>query len=165
LRKVDVPSAASAHESGDAPRRVGRVYVEASVAESLRQLRLDHIDLLLLHETTPSEMELDAQAFLSSLLRSGTVRELGIGANAAHLLAHYRGEPPYTVLQYEAGRGPDVLGSFPTNRHYHHSALRDRGDLSAAEALAEAVRANPSGKVLFSTRSPARLRENLSRLV
>ena len=58
----------------------------------------------------------------------------------------------------------EMLAAYPDKVHYHHSVLRDRGDRSPGDALADAVRRNPQGKVIFATRSPQRIRENLARL-
>jgi len=141
-----------------------RSFIEASLEESLHQLRVGTVDVLLLHEVVPDGVEPDGREYLECLQQRGVVGALGIGANAASLRAGYRGEPAYTVLQYEGSAADALLATYPDKVHYHHSVLRDRGDRSPGDALADAVRRNPQGKVIFATRSPQRIRENLARL-
>jgi D-threo-aldose 1-dehydrogenase len=148
-----------------APQRVlPRSYLELSVEESLRQLGLERVDVLLLHEVVPEQIEPAGRAYLETLHQQGVVGALGIGANAGSLRAAYRGEPAYTVLQYEASAAEALLASFPDKVHYHHSVLRERAGRSPRTALADALRRNPNGKILFGTRSPHHLRENIAGL-
>jgi aryl-alcohol dehydrogenase-like predicted oxidoreductase len=167
LRGAPAPSSsaappASSHVGRAQQPSLGRSFVQASVEESFRQLGLTTVDVLLLHEVVPEGIEPAGREYLESLLQNGVVGALGIGANAATLRAAYRREPAYTVLQYESSAAEGLVASFPDKLHYHHSVLRDRADRPPPDALADALRRNPNGKVLFSTRSPQRIRENLA---
>jgi aryl-alcohol dehydrogenase-like predicted oxidoreductase len=147
--------------SAGRPALLTRPFLEASVEESLRQLGRGRVDVLLLHEVVPEGLEPAGREYLEALQRGGVVGALGIGANADSLRAGYRRESAYTVLQYEASAAEALLASFPDKVHYHHSVLLSRGDRSPVDALADAVRRNPNGKVIFGTRSPHRIREDL----
>jgi D-threo-aldose 1-dehydrogenase len=157
-------SSLSSYAGNTQPPALTRSFLKASVEESLRQLGLEAVDVLLLHEVVPEGIEPAGRDYLEALHDRGVVGALGIGANTAILRGDYRGEAAYTVLQYEASQADAMLGLFPEKVHYHHSVLRDRGDRSPGDALADALRRNPNGKVLFGTRSPQRIRENMAAL-
>ncbi|WP_149535804.1 aldo/keto reductase [Siccirubricoccus phaeus] len=63
----------------------------ASVEASLRALRTDHIDLLLMHECAPEDRTEEMLTFLDRLLREGKIRSHGVatqpGASRAILLS------------------------------------------------------------------------------
>ena len=52
-------------------------FVEASLAETLRRLRTDHVDLLLLHEIWPEDVTDDLLTLLDKARRDGRCRALG----------------------------------------------------------------------------------------
>jgi aryl-alcohol dehydrogenase-like predicted oxidoreductase len=73
----------------------GRAYIRRAVAESLRRLRTDHIDLYQLHTPDPVTRVEETIAALHELVAEGKVRSLGHSnfsgwqlADAAHLAAH-----------------------------------------------------------------------------
>ena len=73
----------------------GRAYIRRAVAESLRRLRTDHIDLYQLHTPDPVTPVEETIAALHELVAEGKVRYLGHSnfsgwqlADAAHLAAH-----------------------------------------------------------------------------
>lgn len=80
--KVGMPSV----DAGDAAPLSGRA-VHACVKASLRRLRIDHVDLLYLHQpdrATPIEETLIA---VDELVRSGVVRQVGVSNYAAWQVA------------------------------------------------------------------------------
>lgn len=55
-----------------------RAHIEASVEHSLRLMRIDHIDLLLIHRPDPLMDHLETAAALDDLVLSGKVRAVGV---------------------------------------------------------------------------------------
>ncbi len=102
--------------------------MRASLHTSLRQLRTEYVDFLLLHE--PSRSVLDSEeawAFLDEARRQGKVRAFGVAATpevAAYALAH---ASAYTdVLQVPHGMFSQRLTGLETGarrRFFLHSAL------------------------------------------
>ncbi|HEY0785896.1 MAG TPA: aldo/keto reductase, partial [Acidobacteriaceae bacterium] len=56
-------------------------FVEASVTDSLRRLRTDYVDLLLLHEVSAEQVNDTLLSCLDALRRRGLVRALGTGTS------------------------------------------------------------------------------------
>lgn len=92
---------------GDGPNDIGlsRLRIHRAVDESLRRLRLDHVDLYQAHcwdPVTPLEETLSA---FDDLVRAGKVRYVGLSNFAgwqlerAALLARFRGWTPVATLQ------------------------------------------------------------------
>jgi aryl-alcohol dehydrogenase-like predicted oxidoreductase len=104
----------------------GRAYIRRAVAESLRRLRTDHIDLYQLHTPDPVTPVEETVAALHELVAEGKVRYLGHSnfsgwqlADAAHLAAHNSRTPfisaqnQWSLLDREAEA--DVV---PAARHF-----------------------------------------------
>ena len=104
----------------------GRAYIRRAVAESLRRLRTDHIDLYQLHTPDPVTPVEETIAALHELVAEGKVRYLGHSnfsgwqlADAAHLAAHSSRSPfisaqnQWSLLDREAEA--DVV---PAARHF-----------------------------------------------
>jgi len=104
----------------------GRAYIRRAVAESLRRLRTDHIDLYQLHTPDPVTPVEETIAALHELVAEGKVRYLGHSnfsgwqlADAAHLAAHNSRTPfisaqnHWSLLEREAEA--DVV---PAARHF-----------------------------------------------
>jgi aryl-alcohol dehydrogenase-like predicted oxidoreductase len=104
----------------------GRAYIRRAVAESLRRLRTDHIDLYQLHTPDPVTPVEETIAALHELVAEGKVRYLGHSnfsgwqlADAAHLAAHSSRTPfisaqnQWSLLDREAEA--DVV---PAARHF-----------------------------------------------
>ncbi len=104
----------------------GRAYIRRAVAESLRRLRTDHIDLYQLHTPDPVTPVEETVAALHELVAEGKVRYLGHSnfsgwqlADAAHLAAHSSRSPfisaqnQWSLLDREAEA--DIV---PAARHF-----------------------------------------------
>lgn len=134
--------------------------------ETFKCLQVDQVETLLLHEHLPSGLDDRGRAFFDTLIQDGRVSELGTGTSAFVLDAFYEPVKGFTVLQYEGGGKdslPDLITRFPDHRHYRHGFLRDLDGADPARALATAQQESPTGKVIFSTRSVSRIRENVGR--
>jgi D-threo-aldose 1-dehydrogenase len=145
---------------------IARGSLEASLTESLRQLGRQHVEIVLLHETLPELLSPDAWDFLQSAKAEGIVGRIGAGTNRAALEEGYGGDPRIEVLQYE-GSGtvrPLLMNRFPEALHIHHGIFRAVTARSHGEVLRRALEMNPTGRVIFSTRSRKHLRENLRAL-
>ena len=145
------------------PPRLDHDYVRSSLDATVTRLGVSALDTLLLHENLPANLEGRTLDFLLGLKADGTVGRLGVGTNARVLDAYYEDAEGFTVLQYEGGGKeelPDLLTRFPEMVHFQHGFLHGLGGADPATVLASAQRANPEGKVLFSTRSPDSLMAN-----
>jgi predicted oxidoreductase len=158
-----------------------------SVETSLRELRTDHLDILLMHECTPRDLA-DPQIldFLHDLKRQGKIREFGVatGVNeTAQIAALY---PSFTAVVQMASsiwdanveKAPALPNSLRIAHsclgyHFHKLVERLRVDANLAEVwrrsvgidpldpnalaqlfLAQSLRAEPNGLVLFSSSKP-----------
>jgi aryl-alcohol dehydrogenase-like predicted oxidoreductase len=97
-------------------------YIRQAVADSLRRLGTDYIDLYQLHQPDPSVPIADTLGALTELVRAGTVREIGCSnfssaqLQEAHDAASAGGYARFVSVQNEFSllhRGPqqDVLGT------------------------------------------------------
>jgi aryl-alcohol dehydrogenase-like predicted oxidoreductase len=157
---------------------VGRFAVpeaRASLETSLRELRTDHLDLLLLHEVRPPDLSDELLGFLEDQVREGTVRAFGIATVPEASGAIVAERPEFAPLvQVENSAAVPTLERMPElleRRVITHSSLQgldevrrrapghDPGEL-ADLMLAWALAANPGGTVLFSSRDPEHIRRN-----
>jgi D-threo-aldose 1-dehydrogenase len=154
---------------------------------SLRRLRLDHIDLLLLHDPGPDVALTGVVEFLEEAVRRGEIRSWGVaGEQRDALLVADRlsVDPPTLQLRWDSlqlqpidPRGSTLitfgalgsalprieafLGARPEARSHWSSVLGvdcSRRESIAALLLADALDRNPDGVTLFSTTGRAHLR-------
>lgn len=134
----------------------------ASLNRSLRALRIDHVDILYLHDPTLERMAEPDRLFdtLQGLKSQGKVRFLGLSGSARDCLAIIRRYPAqHWLVQLDAAPGPVELELFssqsvPFQSSYGH--FRGKKE-PIAGLLAASVRANRDGVILFSTRRPAHI--------
>lgn len=163
--------------------------MQASLETSLRELRTDHVDLLLLHECALEDVRrADVLEFLNQTVREGKARAWGVApAPEAMLEIAASGAPYGDVAQFDAAIQPP-FASPPVLKITHSclgvrfqetlsrlsqdDELRDHWaaalgkDTASPSTIAQAFLAhalwqNPGGIVLFSTTRPERLRSNL----
>jgi D-threo-aldose 1-dehydrogenase len=74
-----------------------------SIDHSLRQLRVETIDLLLLHEATPQRLrDPDLIGTLEECQRAGKIREFGVGSTSERVAACFRDRPAFCrIVQCE----------------------------------------------------------------
>jgi aryl-alcohol dehydrogenase-like predicted oxidoreductase len=134
-----------------------------SLERSLRALRTDHVDILYLHEPTlallgNAERLLDS---LEGLQASGKVRCFGLSGGARDCLDIVRRYPHLgALMQVDAAQGAGDLKLLHESALAVHSSFGHfRGKRAPMiDLLAAAVGMNPHGVILFSTRSPQRIR-------
>jgi aryl-alcohol dehydrogenase-like predicted oxidoreductase len=78
---------ASAYKGSTARAKLDAGFVEASVTDSLRRLRTDYLDLLLLHEVSPDQLTGELLSLLERLRQKGLLRALGTGTSYERTLA------------------------------------------------------------------------------
>jgi hypothetical protein len=154
----------------EAGARFGRFapdLVRASLESSLRALRTDRVDALLLHEVKARHVGDELVLLLQELKQSGKTRALGVATSAAdtaELVAAYPGLFQIIQLPIDA---PAPAGDALLVRHsvlgarLAQAAAKsgDRG--AAAEALLRAALAqNSSGVTLFSSTRAEAVRRN-----
>jgi aryl-alcohol dehydrogenase-like predicted oxidoreductase len=134
----------------------------ASLDQSLRDLRTDHVDILYLHDPTLARLTEPHLLFetLRGLQTAGKVRYFGLAGNGRECTAILDNHPGLRcLLQVDASPGIEELealnaASIPFHGSYGH--FRTRRD-SVPTALAGAIRANRQGVILFSSRSASRI--------
>jgi hypothetical protein len=179
---------ASAYTGLTARAKLNAASVEASLADSLRRLRTDYVDLLLLHEVTPEELTSELLLFLETLRQKGIVRALGTGTSYENTLAIRAKHPTFfDVWQYSWGV-LDIDQQSPVGFTITHRAIqralaplsdwlqrdtvRTRRlsdatgvDLTAGNNLGDvligaAIANNPDGITLVSSRRTSRIDAN-----
>lgn len=162
----------------------------ASLENSLRLLRADFIDVLLLHEAVASDLTDDGLLqFLENAVKQGKIGNFGVGSDSSEIPALLHDRSAYCrIVQHDWS----VLNSQEqpsTSFHIHHRALTDRlqtlhsglasnaprcrrwseatgRDLARRDELASlmlkaALVLYPNTVLLVSSRNPAHIRENV----
>lgn len=148
----------------------------ASLETSLRELRVETVDLLLLHECRPDDLETEGLLdFLRQVVAEGKARAFGIGTDRASTAAIVASRPEFArIVQVRQTVADPALELPPGVGLITHSAVvplvdavseRARADGWSRETvgrllLAGALRANPAGAVLFSSTDEGRIRAN-----
>jgi len=167
------PQAAASAPVEDVPsvparRRISRQEVELSFNGTLKRLGCARLECFLIHEGLPSFLDDEARTWLQARQAAGAIGSLGVAAPAHALLdlspADLEG---FEILQYEAGSIFEVLKlRYPEKRHYLHSCFSRRSPdlltMTPRDVLPYWARRNPEGKLLFFTRRPAVIRENIA---
>jgi D-threo-aldose 1-dehydrogenase len=167
--------------------RFGTDDAQASLQQSLRELRTEAVDVLLLHDCRPEDLDEDLLGFLRSRVEAGEVRAFGIATDRSAARAIVAARPEFAPLVQVpdsvlhpplAGLGPAVITHSVVSRS--HARVREAlvsGDqlgawstaldadledpaLLARLLLAAALRRNPNGTVLWSSRSVAHVKAN-----
>lgn len=139
-----------------------------SLRQSLRRIRTDYVDFLLLHE--PIWPLMHADEFLKWLLSEqymGNVRAWGIAGVAERIAPWVEfGHPLASVVQTQdslAGREADFLTQrgrgFQFTYGYLASLRAQRSPMSAVVALRTALARNTTGSIIVSTRRADRFPE------
>ena len=166
------PSTATPNYTNYTPiphRKIRKQQIEASFADSLKRLKTDYIDYYLLHEGLPHFLTDDAFKYLLDLKQAGRVRFIGIGSNVLDIKGLTKDAVEnWDILQYE-GDNPtyisDITATFPNKIHFHHSCIKnvraEDAEDRVGRQLAQSALHNPNGKIIFSTRHPQYLRNNI----
>lgn len=173
-KKVFTPRTLATPVSGEPDRspmpyrRITREQVETSFLGSLKRLGCARFECFMIHEGLPSFLDDDARTWLIKQQAGGWIGSLGVAARGHALLdlsaADLEG---FDILQYEAGSIFDVLRSQrPDKRHFLHSSFSSysmqEASLEPSGVLKYWTGRNPDGKILFFTRRPAMLSENIT---
>jgi aryl-alcohol dehydrogenase-like predicted oxidoreductase len=152
------------------------VAARASLETSLRELRVETVDLLLLHECRPADLETEGLLdFLEQVVAEGKARAFGIATDRASTAAIVGSRPEFAqTVQVRQTVADQALELPPGIGLITHSAvvplLEAVSERAGAEGwsretvgrllLAGALRANPAGGVLFSSTNEGRIRAN-----
>lgn len=136
-----------------------------SLERTLKRLGTDHIDLLLLHEPSPSRVS--AEVFLPWLetqKQAGRIRWWGLAGPAGEYAQWVQQNHPLTqVVQTHdtlAGGDGDVLAAANRAMQFTYGYLRQAGtDVAAGDTLKRAFERNQDGCILVSTRREHRIAE------
>jgi aryl-alcohol dehydrogenase-like predicted oxidoreductase len=134
----------------------------ASLEASLRRLRTDHVDLLLLHEPTFESVTREPLfEWLADERRRGRIRAWGIAGDRSHIEPFIRKFPELVpVIQTRdslVAREADFLTALGRKPQITFGYLRRRGECSAGDALRAALARYRDATILYSTRKPDRL--------
>lgn len=154
-------------------RKIDKIDIEKSLIASLKRLKTDYLDCFLLHEGLSSFLTDEAFLYLQNIKTAGIVFKIGLATNYFNLKEDQQLKE-WDILQYDhhpLTQNADKLGSLhPNQTHIYHSTLKKikKVNMSGAEAeevagiiLANEIRKNPNGRILFSTSSNEHLKQNL----
>jgi aryl-alcohol dehydrogenase-like predicted oxidoreductase len=145
-------------------RDYGAREARLSLERSLRAMQTDHVDIYFLHDPSRSLLEPSEEliATLARLRQEGKTRYIGLAGSAGHCIALAQQFPTVAqVLQISAAAGPCDLAllhaaALPCHLSFGH--FRDKHE-STRSLLQHAIKQNPAGVVLYSSRHPARITE------
>jgi aryl-alcohol dehydrogenase-like predicted oxidoreductase len=137
---------------------------QTSLVSSLRRLRTDYLDLLLLHEPPDAAIGDELIQWFVKAKQLGLARALGIAGDAATALEIAERFPEVAeVLQVQDSlQGQEanlVLDSRP-ELQITYGYLRANASEESGNVMTAALRRNRHGVVLFSSRHESRIREN-----
>jgi aryl-alcohol dehydrogenase-like predicted oxidoreductase len=99
----------------------------SSLETSLRELRTDHVEILLLHEANASHCSPELAAYLAGETSAGRIGRFGVGSRFDRLREIARDRPDFAgVLQFENSaihRNREVLAPPPTTFTITHGAI------------------------------------------
>ena len=173
----------------EAPRRdLNVTAAQASLEASLRQLRVERVDVFLLHDATPEEVcDSPLLGFLERAREQGKIGTFGIGTDRDHAAAIARQSPAYARVVQREWSVFDACETSESFRIYHRSLGENRrrlqeylqrspedcerwskeidADLASPDTLSSlmmraALWANPSGIVLFSSKMREHIQAN-----
>lgn len=130
----------------------------ASLTESLKALQTDYIDIFFLHEPRLNDLDTNEELLqrLVAEKTAGRIRHIGLaGGEFERILSRY-GEL-FDVIQADEGTWEDR----PFVPDLTYSSISSRRDLSATEAIRQALARRPTGAVLFGTHRIDHLRESI----
>ena len=135
--------------------------IRSSLAESLERLRRDSVDVFLLHEPRPADLDDDAAAWMDSLARDRVIKAYGVGIDATgdrwtRFGSVWQSRWPGVV----SGGGYDLADV----SYVFHGALRYGADggTSPAALVREATMQIPGCVLLVSASRPEQLRQLLA---
>lgn len=155
---LDTSAQASAQSGPISSYEVNIDDVKASVHRSLKLLKTDYIDILLLHEALPSFLTNDALEYVKDLKKSGLAKQIGIAANGCNYESLCEEDiHEWDILQYEYGPAwpshYSFRNKFPSKQHVLHSCVGHRYnyDLNPIDCLKSVIKEFPEATVLFSS--------------
>ncbi len=150
------------------PRNLTIGSVEKSLCQSLKALRTDWIDLLLIHEPQGADIDqlLNLKYWLEHQKASGRVRYLGLAGDASNCVKLAQQVPGlFDVLQvedsiakHEAEKIISAGLSLQITFGYMRRAATTQDGLDVKTVVREALSRNSRGMVLVSSRNPDRLK-------
>jgi aryl-alcohol dehydrogenase-like predicted oxidoreductase len=167
-RPLPTPHSGEPDRSKIPYRRITREQVETSFQGSLKRLGCARFEYYMIHEGLPSFLDDDARTWLLRQQAGGRIGFLGVAARGHALLDLSATDlEGFDILQYEAGSIFEVLKSqHPDKRHFLHSCFSSysmkEASLEPSAVLKHWAGRNPDGKILFFTRRPAVLSENIA---
>jgi D-threo-aldose 1-dehydrogenase len=138
--------------------------IASSIEQSLRALKTDYVDALLLHDCTIRDISDELKSVLLLAKQKGMTRRVGIATGAIEASRIGQAHPEICeVVQIEV-RAMGVLVAPPLAQVITHSVLApsclERRQVAWEQKLRDALIANPNGVVLFSSSQPDHIRHN-----
>jgi D-threo-aldose 1-dehydrogenase len=118
-----------------------------SLEASLRELRTDYVDVLLLHDCRPEDCSPELLEFLNAAVNAGKVRAFGVGTHveSAHAIARSAADFAH-VLQFENSVLRPALDDVDSGRH----ALITHGALAGFDLVRRHLHGNPELRMRWS---------------
>lgn len=139
---------------------------KASLRQSLKRLRTDYVDFLFLHEPDIDLVKTDEfSRWLESEFQSGAVRSWGVAGIAERVAPWVRSHSSLSQVVQTKDSLDGLQANFmlDSGRHlqftygYLSSQVATGADMRLDKVIQHALERNPTGSVVFSTRSPARI--------
>lgn len=155
-------------------RKIDRADIEKSFLKTIKSLNTNYLDYYFLHEGLPSFLTDEALMYLESLKKNGDVIKLGIATSINSIInERIVNIEMWDVFQYEGNNAElkkIMMNKYPDKEHIHHSCLKSSTNniiksSDIPQLLLNAVKTNSNGKVLFSSRSLQRIKNNLNLLI
>ena len=164
-RKIKSPLGSADSWTRRRSGRFGAEQIAMSALHSLRALRVDRIDLLLLHECEPHHLTDELLWMLRRIRSDGYIRYFGIATSLDATRAILSSAPEFCdFVQVCDGTGAD-LPMAPRGLITHSILSRSNGcDKTPSVLLTHALERNPHGTVLFSSGSRRHIAENAQTL-
>lgn len=137
-------------------------------ADSCRRLNRECIDIYMLHEPDVSQVDADAWcAWMEALKRQGLIRAFGIAVDETRLTPFLAaGSPLAGLVQTTDSNGNREADQLPEHGRplqitygYVSAAKKLDKDVSVHSVLRQALRRNPQGAIIVSTRREERLKQ------
>jgi aryl-alcohol dehydrogenase-like predicted oxidoreductase len=126
---------------------------QASLEQSLRALRTDYLDILLLHDCEPADLTDELAAFLETQVAAGTIRACGIASDvetAAQLARQPHAKLLFQFANSLCAPGVDCLPPRP-RAYIAHSAFRGVDRLTALRQTQPALFRLSGGSEIAAT--------------
>lgn len=147
-------------------RGISADQIKAQLHATLRRLGIEQLHGYLAHEALPHFIEPDGKEFLLEMRAKERLVSIGVGVDAANLLADSQGDYSWIdIIQYQGWdqrAAERLIRAFPNQQHVHHSLMKFRSTRRADSdaGLSNQINKFPQAILLFSSSNPRHIKAN-----